>query len=94
MPWHLPAAQRADRHVALPTAQNTPLPTSQRRLLTLPFPPRRGRGLCALPQVRALRQGREVELPVREVLVGDLLLVETGDILCTDGLLVAGCDVK
>lgn len=45
-------------------------------------------------QVRAIRNGREVELPVRDVLVGDLLLVETGDILCTDGLLVAGCDVK
>lgn len=46
------------------------------------------------PQVRAIRNGREVELPVRDVLVGDLLLVETGDILCTDGILVAGCDVK
>jgi Ca2+ transporting ATPase len=44
--------------------------------------------------VRAIRNGREVELPVRDVLVGDLLLVETGDILCTDGILVAGCDVK
>lgn len=50
---------------------------------------------CVLwPQVRAIRHGREAELPVREVLVGDVLLVETGDILCTDGLLVAGCDVK
>lgn len=45
-------------------------------------------------QVRAIREGREQALPLRDVLVGDLLLVETGDILCTDGLLVAGSDVK
>lgn len=44
--------------------------------------------------MRAIRDGREQALPVRDVLVGDLLLVETGDILCADGLLVAGCDVK
>lgn len=46
------------------------------------------------PQVRAIRHGREQALPVAEVVVGDLVLVETGDILCTDGVLVAGCDVK
>ena len=50
--------------------------------------------LPACLQVRAIRHGREQALPVREVSVGDLLLVETGDILCTDGLLVAGSDVK
>ena len=46
------------------------------------------------PQVRAIRDGRERSLPVHEVLVGDVLLVEAGDILCTDGLLVSGSDVK
>lgn len=46
------------------------------------------------PQVRAIRAGREQALPVRDVLVGDLLIIETGDILCTDGMLVAGSDVK
>jgi magnesium-transporting ATPase (P-type) len=50
--------------------------------------------LYPLLQVRVLRNGREQALPVAQVLVGDLLLVETGDILCTDGLLVAGADVK
>jgi magnesium-transporting ATPase (P-type) len=50
--------------------------------------------LPACLQVRAIRHGREQALPVRKVAVGDLLLVETGDILCTDGLLVAGSDVK
>ncbi|PSC68202.1 calcium-translocating P-type PMCA-type [Micractinium conductrix] len=45
-------------------------------------------------KVRAIRDGRERSLPVHEVLVGDVLLVEAGDILCTDGLLVSGSDVK
>ncbi|KAL4531129.1 hypothetical protein Ndes2526B_g04715 [Nannochloris sp. 'desiccata'] len=44
--------------------------------------------------VRALRGGREVQLSTLDVLVGDLLLVETGDILCVDGVLVAGTDIK
>lgn len=45
-------------------------------------------------QVRAVRNGREVQLRSSSVLVGDLLLVETGDILCADGVLVAGADIK
>jgi len=44
--------------------------------------------------VRALRGGREVQLSAVNVLVGDLLLVETGDILCADGVLVAGTNIK
>jgi hypothetical protein len=44
--------------------------------------------------VRAVRGGRELAVPVSEVLVGDLLLLEAGDILCADGLLVSGSDVK
>jgi Ca2+ transporting ATPase len=44
--------------------------------------------------VRALRGGREVQLSTFDVLVGDLLLVETGDILCADGVLVDGTDIK
>lgn len=45
-------------------------------------------------QVRAIRGGREQAVPVRDVLVGDLLLVEAGDILCADGMLVAGSELK
>lgn len=41
-----------------------------------------------------MRNGREVQLRSSTVLVGDLLLVETGDILCADGVLVAGADIK
>lgn len=55
------------------------------------------RGAVAPPaclQVRAVRGGQELAVPVCGVLVGDLLLVEAGDILCADGLLVAGSDVK
>ena len=46
------------------------------------------------PQVRAVRGGREVEVPQREVLAGDVLLVEAGDILCADGVLLAGVDIR
>jgi Ca2+-transporting ATPase len=45
-------------------------------------------------QVRAVRGGREVELSVRSVVVGDLLLLEAGDILCADGVLVDGYDLR
>ena len=45
-------------------------------------------------QIRAIRDGYEVQLCTCDVLVGDLLLVETGNILCADGVLVAGTDIK
>jgi len=44
--------------------------------------------------VRAIRNGQEMSLPVESVVVGDLLIVETGDILCADGVLIQGYDVK
>jgi Ca2+ transporting ATPase len=44
--------------------------------------------------VRAIRNGREMSLPAEHVVVGDLLVVETGDILCADGVLIQGYDVK
>ncbi len=47
-----------------------------------------------MAQVRAIRRGREQAVPVRDVLVGDLLLVEAGAILCADGMLVAGSELK
>ncbi|GAB4821345.1 hypothetical protein N2152v2_008391 [Parachlorella kessleri] len=45
-------------------------------------------------KVRAIRDGRERRMSVFDVLVGDLLLVETGDILPVDGVLVEGSDIK
>ncbi|KAL4422348.1 hypothetical protein ABPG75_008545, partial [Micractinium tetrahymenae] len=45
-------------------------------------------------KVRTIRHALEQAVPVRDVLVGDLLLVEAGDILCADGILVAGSDLK
>ena len=44
--------------------------------------------------VRAVREGTEVRLPAEEVVVGELLKIETGDILCADGVLMQGFDVR
>jgi Ca2+ transporting ATPase len=44
--------------------------------------------------VRAVRAGKEVQLDTSKVLVGDVLLLERGDILCADGVLIGGSDVK
>ncbi|PNW83854.1 hypothetical protein CHLRE_04g217954v5 [Chlamydomonas reinhardtii] len=46
-------------------------------------------------QVRVIRGGGPpTPLPARQLLVGDLLLVEAGDILQADGLLVAGDEIR
>ena len=44
--------------------------------------------------VRAIRDGVEVSLPVERVVVGDLIMLETGDILCADGVLVRGFNIR
>jgi Ca2+ transporting ATPase len=44
--------------------------------------------------VRAVRDGGEVRLATEEVVVGDVLKLETGDILCADGVLLQGFDIK
>ena len=44
--------------------------------------------------VRAIRNGVEISLPSENVVVGDLLMLETGDILCADGILVRGFNIK
>lgn len=44
--------------------------------------------------VRAIRDGVEISLPVERVVVGDLLMLETGDILCADGVLVRGFNIR
>ena len=35
-----------------------------------------------------------MQLAAAEVLVGDVLVLDTGDILCADGLLLSASDVK
>jgi Cu+-exporting ATPase len=42
------------------------------------------------PTARVLREGREVELPVERVQVGDLIIVRPGEKIPTDGLVVEG----
>jgi Ca2+-transporting ATPase len=51
--------------------------------------------MCAvLRQVRVMRGGEEQTLSCFDLLVGDVLLVEAGDILPADGLLFAGGQLK
>lgn len=45
-------------------------------------------------QVRCIRGGKERQMSVFDLLVGDLVLVEAGDILPVDGVLVEGSDIK
>ena len=44
--------------------------------------------------MRAVRDGAEAALPAARVLAGELLLLEAGDILCADGLLLEGVGVR
>lgn len=44
--------------------------------------------------VRAVRDGAEVRLPAEDVVVGEVLKLETGDILCADGVLLQGYDIR
>lgn len=50
--------------------------------------------LVSLLQVRVMRGGVEQTLSCFNLLVGDVLLVEAGDILPADGLLFAGGQLK
>lgn len=45
-------------------------------------------------KVRVRRGGRELSLSVNDLVVGDILLVESGDILPGDGVLLEGYDVR
>ena len=47
-----------------------------------------------LRQVRVIRGGREVGISTYDLLVGDVLLVATGDILAADGLLFQGNEIR
>lgn len=45
-------------------------------------------------QVRVIRSGAELTISCFDLLVGDVLLVESGDILPADGLLYSGGPIK
>ncbi len=45
-------------------------------------------------QVTVLRDGRTLEVGSSDLVVGDVLCLDTGDILPVDGLLIEGSDVK
>ncbi|KAJ5211144.1 ATPase P-type K/Mg/Cd/Cu/Zn/Na/Ca/Na/H-transporter [Penicillium cf. griseofulvum] len=45
-------------------------------------------------QVKVTRSGRTEEISVHDVLVGDLMLLEPGDMVPVDGILIEGHDVK
>ncbi|KAI7974424.1 hypothetical protein EIK77_008604 [Talaromyces pinophilus] len=45
-------------------------------------------------QVKAIRSGKTVEISVHDVLVGDVILLEPGDLVPVDGVLIEGHDVK
>ncbi|KAJ1674157.1 plasma membrane calcium, partial [Spiromyces aspiralis] len=40
--------------------------------------------------VRVIRMGRETEIPVADIVVGDILLVECGDVVPVDGIVTSG----
>jgi len=46
------------------------------------------------PRARVLRGGRDVIIPVREVVPGDILLLETGDRVAADGRLMEAVDLS
>ncbi len=49
---------------------------------------------CRAHQVRVIRNGREAGISTYDLLVGDVLVLATGDILPADGLLLKGSDLR
>jgi len=48
----------------------------------------------AAPKARVLRDGREVMIPAREVVPGDILLLESGDTVAADARIVEAVELK
>lgn len=48
----------------------------------------------AAPKARVLRDGREVIIPAREVVPGDILVLESGDSVAADSRLIESVDMK
>ena len=44
--------------------------------------------------VRVIREGRETQIPRSEIVVGDLVLLSTGDEICADGLLLEAVQMQ
>lgn len=45
-------------------------------------------------QVRVVRDGAEQSISTYSIMVGDVVLVETGDILAADGIIFQGNDIR
>ena len=46
------------------------------------------------PQAKVLRDGSTIQLPARELVVGDVILVEAGDMIPADGRLIENASLK
>ncbi len=46
------------------------------------------------PMARVLREGRIMEIDAKEVVVGDILVIETGDFICADARLIEAVSLK
>jgi P-type Ca2+ transporter type 2C len=46
------------------------------------------------PSVKALRDGREVEIPARDLVPGDVLILETGDLISADARLIEAINLR
>lgn len=46
------------------------------------------------PMARVMREGKITEIDAKEVVVGDILVIETGDFICADARLISGASLK
>ncbi len=46
------------------------------------------------PHTRVLRNGKEYNIPSDELVVGDIMLFKSGDLICADGRLIENCSLK
>ena len=53
-----------------------------------------GEGWAVTAQVRVVRGGKERSISTYDLLVGDVLLIDTGDILPADGLLFESSNLR
>ena len=46
------------------------------------------------PSAKVIRDGMKIEIPSREVVVGDILMIEAGDMISADGDIIENVDLK
>ena len=46
------------------------------------------------PSAKVIRDGMKIEIPSREVVVGDILMIEAGDMISADGDIIENADLK